>query len=87
MKNFLVKVVIENKPTARDPEGDTILKDLLIKEGYEQVTLIRTAKLLKIWLKAENEKNAKEIVAELCENLRIYNPVAQICSITAEQER
>ena len=87
MNNFLVKVVIENKPAARDPEGETILKDLLIKEGYGQVRLIRTAKLLKIWLKAENEINAKEIVSDLCENLRIYNPVAQVCTITAEQER
>ncbi|MEM3437344.1 MAG: phosphoribosylformylglycinamidine synthase subunit PurS [Nitrososphaerales archaeon] len=86
MKTYLVKVIIENKASARDPEGETILKDLLIKGGYEQVKAVRTAKLLKMWIEAKNEKDAKEIVSRLCDELRIYNPVAHVCSINVEGE-
>ncbi|NWG09618.1 MAG: phosphoribosylformylglycinamidine synthase subunit PurS [Nitrososphaerales archaeon] len=82
----LVKVVIENKASARDPEGETILKDLLIKGGYEQVKSVRTAKLLKMWVEADSDKDAKEIVSKLCDELRVYNPVAHTCSISVEGE-
>ena len=32
MPNFQVSVVIENKPGISDPEGDTILNDLVLKD-------------------------------------------------------
>jgi len=31
MANFQISVVIENKPGISDPEGDTILNDLVLK--------------------------------------------------------
>ncbi len=86
MKTYLVKVVIENKASARDPEGETILKDLLIKGGYKKVMAVRTAKLLKMWVEAEDDKEAKDMVSKLCDELRIYNPVAHTCSINVEGE-
>ncbi|MCP8304216.1 MAG: phosphoribosylformylglycinamidine synthase subunit PurS [archaeon] len=86
MKTYLVKVVIENKASARDPEGETILKDLLIKGGYDQIRVVRTAKLLKMWVDAETGEDAKEITSKLCDELRVYNPVAHTCSISLDGE-
>ncbi|MCP8311776.1 MAG: phosphoribosylformylglycinamidine synthase subunit PurS [Candidatus Methylarchaceae archaeon HK02M1] len=86
MNTYLVKVVIENKASARDPEGETILKDLLIKGGYDQVRVVRTAKLLKMWVDAETGENAKKIISKLCDELRVYNPVAHTCSISLDGE-
>lgn len=79
-------MVIENKPTARDPEGDTILKDLLIKGGYDRVKAVRTAKMLRLWVNADSDHVAKEMVTKLCDELRIYNPVAHVCSVNVERE-
>jgi len=86
MKTYLVKVVIENKASARDPEGETILKDLLIKGGYNQIKAVRTAKLLKMWVDAGTNEEAKKITLKLCDELRIYNPVAHTCSISLDGE-
>ncbi len=86
MKTYLVEVTIENKASARDPEGETILKDLLIKSGYGQIKAVRTAKMLKMWVEAENDKEAKEIISKLCNELRIYNPVAHTCTMNVKGE-
>ena len=70
----------------RDPEGETILKDLLIKSRFEQVKAVRTAKLLKMQVNAETTKDAKNIVAKICDDLRIYNPVSHTCFISVNGE-
>lgn len=82
MTMFLVDITIENKPTIRDPEGEVIEKDLVVRNGYQQIRGVRTAKLLKLKLEAENETAAKEITAKMCDDLRIYNPLVSMCSIS-----
>ena len=47
MANYRVHVTIENKPGISDPEGKTILNDLVLKGTHENVTQINTAKMLK----------------------------------------
>lgn len=81
MPRFTLNVIIENKPTIRDPEGEVIMRDLMVKNGYTQVKSVRTAKLLKIVVEAESSQEAKQIVAKMCDELRIYNPVVSVCSI------
>ena len=41
MPSFNVHVTIENKPGISDPEGKTILNDLVLKGNYSEVTDIR----------------------------------------------
>ena len=82
MTMFLVDITIENKPTIRDPEGEVIEKDLMVRNGYQQIRGVRTAKLLKLKLEAENETAAKEITAKMCDDLRIYNPLVSTYSIS-----
>ncbi|MGI0047761.1 MAG: phosphoribosylformylglycinamidine synthase subunit PurS, partial [Nitrosotalea sp.] len=41
MPSFLVSVTIENKPEIVDPEGDTILNDLVLTDKKTPVKKIR----------------------------------------------
>jgi phosphoribosylformylglycinamidine synthase PurS subunit len=75
--NIEIEIVLENKPAARDPVGETIKRDLLAKKGYDMVFNVRSGQYLRIYLKAESEQKAKEIVEDLLNKLRIYNPVTQ----------
>ena len=78
---WIVEVVLENKPAARDPVGTVIQKDLLAKKGYEMVTNVRSGQYLRIYLKADNENDAKNIIDKMCNELRIFNPVTQNLTI------
>ncbi len=84
---YIVEVVLENKPAARDPVGETIKRDLLAKKGYDMVSNVRSGQYLRFYLKAESEEKAQDIVEDLLNKLRIFNPVTQnfkILSLTKE---
>jgi len=84
MAEYTVEVVIENKPAARDPEGETIWRDLVTKGGYSSVKSIRVAKLLRVKINASSENDAKNTIFKMCNELRIFNPVAHTCSINVK---
>ncbi len=75
--DFVVEVVLENKPAARDPVGETIQKDLFAKKGYDAVLNVRSGQYLRINIQAKNKDEAKESVINMCNDLRIFNPVTQ----------
>jgi len=75
MSTYTVHVTIENKPGINDPEGETILNDLVLKGNYSFVTKIRSAKMLKFTIKEKYKKSAEKKVRQLCDELRIYNPM------------
>ena len=81
MPSFEVHVTIENKPGISDPEGDTILNDLILKGSYSGVTKIRSAKMLKFQVKEKNKKLAENKIRKLCDELRIYNPMVSKVTI------
>nr|WP_316507289.1 phosphoribosylformylglycinamidine synthase subunit PurS [Nitrosopumilus sp.] len=78
---FNVHVTIENKPGISDPEGETILNDLVLKGTHKSVSKIKTGKLLKFTIKEKNKKSAKSKVQEICDDLRIYNPMVSVVTI------
>ncbi len=82
MPSFNVHVTIENKPGISDPEGKTILNDLVLKGNYSAVTDIRSAKMLKFTITEKNKKLAENKIQKLCDELRIYNPM--VSKITIE---
>ena len=45
MPEFNVTVIIENKPGISDPEGETILNDLVLKSKNSTVKKIRSGRL------------------------------------------
>jgi phosphoribosylformylglycinamidine synthase, purS protein len=81
MKRFRVLVTIENKAEVGDPEGDTIKKDLIIRGGYNNVESVKSAKCYKIVIVARSNEDAKVQVTNLCEKLRIFNPVVSTCLV------
>jgi len=81
MTFFKVNVTIENKPEISDPEGDTILNDLILKDHDASVKKVRSAKMLKFDVDAKNRKIAEKIVMDLCDEFRIYNPLVSKVSI------
>jgi phosphoribosylformylglycinamidine synthase subunit PurS len=81
MPSFTVEVIVENKPLARDPEGETIHHNLILKGGYSQVTNVRAGKLLRMSVEASSPGNATQLVRKLCDDLRIYNPAAHVCQV------
>ena len=82
MPSFNVNVVIENKPGINDPEGETILKDLVLKEKFNSVKKIRSGKMLKFLIDAKTKHLAEKKVLQICNDLRIYNPL--VSNITVE---
>lgn len=76
MNLYSVEIVISNKPQARDPEGETIMRDLIHKSGVAAVKEVRTGKLLDVKVEAADEVEAQDKVVSMCNDLRIYNPVA-----------
>jgi len=82
MPSFMVHVVIENKPGISDPEGETILKDLVLKGNFLSVKKIRCAKMLKFKIIEKSKTIAEKKIHKLCDDLRIYNPM--VSKITIE---
>ncbi len=78
---FSIEIVISNKPQARDPEGETITRDLIHKEGLRYVKEVRTGKMLVAKVEASNEDEAKNKALLMCNDLRLYNPVAHSLKI------
>ena len=81
MPLFTAHVTIENKPGISDPEGETILNDLILKGTHKTVTKIQTAKMLKFSIKEKDKKVAKLKIQKICDELRIYNPMVSQISI------
>lgn len=78
---YLVEVIVENKPLARDPEGETIHHNLILKGGYNQVKNVRAGKMLRMSVDADTPDEAKAVIKRLCDDLRIYNPAAHVCQV------
>ncbi len=79
--SYTIEVIVENKPLARDPEGETIQQNLILKGGYSQVTGVRAGKLLRMTVQASSPEDARDLVKKLCDDLRIYNPAAHNCQV------
>ena len=75
MTTYDVHVTIENKPGISDPEGDTILNDLVLKGTHTNVSKIKTAKMLKFTITEKDKKSAEKTIQKICDDLRIYNPL------------
>ena len=75
MPMYIVQVIIENKPNISDPEGDTILNDLVLKSKNSSIKKIRAGKILKFTVEASDKKNAEKTVENICQELRIFNPL------------
>jgi phosphoribosylformylglycinamidine synthase len=81
---FEVQVIIENKAGMNDPEGETILNDLVLKGSYSTVKKIRSAKMLKFQISATTKESAEKTIRKLCDDLRIYNPMVSKVTLSVK---
>ena len=81
MPRYWVHVTIENKSGISDPEGETILNDLVLQGKFSSVSKINSAKLLKFQINEKNKKLAEKKIEQLCDELRIFNPMVSKLSI------
>ena len=75
MPTYIVHVIIENKPNISDPEGETILNDLVLKNKNSSIKKIRAGKILKFTVETTDKKKAEKTVENICQELRIFNPL------------
>lgn len=75
MPDYDVYVTIENKPGIADPEGATILNDLVLRGGFSSVSGVRTARTLRFAVRERDAAEAEKTVRRLCGDLRIFNPL------------
>ena len=85
MVNYVVSVIIENKPGISDPEGDTILNDLVLKGKNKNIKQIRAGTILKFSITEKNESTAKNKIIKICDEMRIYNPLVSKVTATVEK--
>ncbi|MGQ9543602.1 MAG: phosphoribosylformylglycinamidine synthase subunit PurS [Candidatus Bathyarchaeia archaeon] len=83
---YNIEIIIENKKMARDPEGETIARELIERRGFTTVKSVRSGKYLRFTVEAENEGDAIRLVERIVNDLRIFNPVVHTCNIRAEGE-
>jgi phosphoribosylformylglycinamidine synthase len=85
MVEYIVNVIIENKPGISDPEGDTILNDLVLKGKNKNIKKIRSGTILKFSITEKNESIAKDKIMKVCDEMRIYNPLVSKVTATVDK--
>ncbi len=75
METYEVVAIIKGKPLAKDPEGETIKRYLIDRKSHD-VEEIRTAKMLIFKIRASSKEKAVREIEKLCNDLRVYNPLA-----------
>ncbi len=72
---YRVVVTISYKRGLKDPEAETIHRDLILRYGYSSIKEVRVGKQLTLLVEAPNPEEAVRLVREMCDRLMIYNPV------------
>ena len=75
--------MISNKEGARDPEGETVLRDLVHRTGFEYIKGVRAGKYLRVDVESTSPEAAEALVKKMCDDLRIYNPSAHSLVVRA----
>ncbi|MET1129166.1 MAG: phosphoribosylformylglycinamidine synthase subunit PurS [Thermoproteota archaeon] len=73
MPAYSVLLVITYKRSARDPEGETLARELRVL-GYSAVKEVRVGKAMIFTVEAGSERDASRLVVDLAEQTRLYNP-------------
>ncbi|HKR74718.1 MAG TPA: phosphoribosylformylglycinamidine synthase subunit PurS [Candidatus Nitrosocosmicus sp.] len=84
---FGVNVTIRNKQFLNDPEGETVLNELILKEDYKDVLSVRAAKSFSIRVLAYDNEDALDKIKTMCEEIRLYNPIVSICDVSIVKDQ
>ncbi len=68
-----ILVFVSYKPSARDPEGETLARELR-SLGYDSLSGVRAGKAFLFTVEASNEGEAVSVVKRIARETRLYNP-------------
>ena len=74
MPVYKVELIVLYRRSARDPEGETIARELK-RMDVGAVKSVRVGKVFVFEVEAENREKASAIVRELAEKVRLFNPI------------
>lgn len=72
MPKFAVYINIGYKEHIRDPEGETIQREVFERAGLN--VPVRSGKCLRLIVEAQDERSAADIAVDLARRLRLGNP-------------
>lgn len=81
-QRWQARVEVTLKPVVLDPQGDAVLHGLH-QLGFNDVSRVRVGKYLELTLTAATQRDAEEIVQQMCDRL-LANPVIESYSFTVE---
>ncbi|MCX8185147.1 MAG: phosphoribosylformylglycinamidine synthase subunit PurS [Sulfolobales archaeon] len=79
---YRVVAVVSYRRGLKDPEAETIYRDLILRHGYSAVKEVRVGKQFTLLVEAESPERAVNYVKEICDKLMIYNPVIHELYVT-----
>jgi phosphoribosylformylglycinamidine synthase subunit PurS len=65
---LLARVIVTPKPVVNDPQGNTVRAGLH-RLGFQEVSEVRVGKYIEVTLEAEDLKDARRQVSEMCRKL------------------
>lgn len=80
MPRFRVLLLVEPKPSARDPEGETLARELR-RRGYRFVEAVRAGKAFEVTVEAGDGDEAVRLVEEMAREARLYNPLVHTARV------
>ncbi|ODS38328.1 MAG: phosphoribosylformylglycinamidine synthase, purS protein [Candidatus Altiarchaeales archaeon WOR_SM1_86-2] len=72
---FNVEIKVKLKKGVLNPEASTVKRALNLL-GYKEVLDVKTAKIIRLSVEAENEEKARKLVGDMCKRL-LVNPVIE----------
>lgn len=81
---YAVYLNITYKPAIREPEGETISRDLLKKLGYE--VPVRAGKCLVMYIEASSPQEAEQKALKIAWEARLGNPNVNVVQILKVEE-
>lgn len=83
MQKWLAEVRVTLKPVVNDPPGIAI-RESLRNLGYNSIAQVRSGKYLQLYLSADNQDSAAQLVTDMCRRL-LANPVIEDYDFDLEQ--
>ncbi|MEZ0319427.1 MAG: phosphoribosylformylglycinamidine synthase subunit PurS [Pyrobaculum sp.] len=81
---YAVYVNVTYKPAVREPEGETISKELLQRFGYD--VKVRAGKCLIMYIDASSPEEAAEKALKIAREARLGNPNVHVVEVVKVKE-
>lgn len=82
---YYVELIIINKDSVRDPEGETIQK-YVIEKYTNNIIETRVGKYIQFKIEANNEEDAKNLIEKIANEGRLYNPIIHKILVRVRRE-